>query len=416
MGCCSSKPEEAEVEMKPPEPKKSTLIPVQRVSIAGASETENPLGGGNPDDIPAPRSRAPTIEQKAPHMVIDNFTDKFFVGKEMGQGAFSIVYEGTKVETGEKYALKCVRKADLEDDDIDGLVQEIEVLKQLDHPYLMNLEGLYQDEHHYIIVSELFHGGDLLQHLVDIEFYSEADARVVIRVLLEALDYCHSKNVVHRDLKLENIMLASSERKLDDIKIIDFGFAKKLMKHNERRSSCCGTPSFAAPELRTDDDFDPKACDIWSLGIISFVLLCGWPPFMGEDEDDLDDQIVECDYTFDKPAWASVSDSAKDLVTKMLTKEPTTRLTAKQLLQHGWFSKSAEEVRVVIFLLHLLHFHCRMRTFASLLQMSGGDLNGAVTGLKGMDADRKAQKVNRGGEGQEEINAVRLRAKSNAAV
>jgi serine/threonine protein kinase len=148
------------------------------------------------------------------------------------------------------------------------------VLKTLNHPHVMNMEGVYQDEHHYIIASELFEGGDLLQHLSDIQFYSEVDARVVIRVMLEALEYCHSRNVVHRDLKvngsrcihpltlcyfqLENIMLASSEKKLDDIKIIDFGFAKKLMKKNERRSSCCGTPSFAAPELRTDDDFDPK--------------------------------------------------------------------------------------------------------------------------------------------------------------
>jgi calcium/calmodulin-dependent protein kinase I len=352
MGCCCSSLEYDSDD-------DSDLPPAKKMSIPHLMDDDsavpNPLflvkdtstDGLLLPSIPATRPRAPTIEDTAPHIHIERFKSKFEVGREMGQGAFSIVYEGRKFETGDKYALKCLRKAELEQRDIEALCQEIDLLKQLNHPYVMNLEGVYQDDYHYIISSELFEGGDLLEHLVESEFYSEADAQIAIRAMLEAIDYCHSRNVVHRDLKLENIMLANSAKQIGDIKIIDFGFAKQLQKKNERRSSCCGTPSFGAPELRTDDDFDPKPIDIWALGCIAFILLCGWPPFDGADEDELDQNIVDGELKFDAEQWENVTEMAKSVVRQMLIHDPIKRPTARQLLEHQWFAGPKKEVSLM---------------------------------------------------------------------
>jgi len=183
-------------------------------------------------------------------------------------------------------------------------------------------------------VMELVTGGELFDRIVAKNSYTEKEAADTIKTLCGALDHMHQQNIVHRDLKPENILYASPA---DDspIKLADFGLAR-VVSSKDMMKTACGTPGYVAPEILNNKGYDSAAVDLWSTGVILYILLCGFPPFYEEELPALFDSILHARYDFPSPWWDTVSDGAKGLVRKLLELDPKKRLTAKQVLTEDW--------------------------------------------------------------------------------
>lgn len=209
-------------------------------------------------------------------------------------GSFGKVSLVTHKRTGILRAMKSVRKSHVLKDKGTSLFNELGILKRLDHPNIMKLFELYQDEKHYYLVSEFCAGGELADRLRRAGHFSETSAANYMKQILSAVSYLHGKRVVHRDLKPEN-MLLDSNRDDAHIKIIDFGAAGPF-KHGEKMKLCVGTPHYIAPEV-LNRSYDEK-CDVWSCGVIMYVLLCGYQPFTGISRRVIVDRIKSGTYYF----------------------------------------------------------------------------------------------------------------------
>merc|ERR1712083_331462 len=181
---------------------------------------------------------------------------------------------------------------------------------------------------------ELVTGGELFDRIVAKGNYTEGDAADLMKTLCDALAYLHEKNIVHRDLKPENLLYSSPA---DDatIKVADFGLAR-IVSGKDMMKTACGTPGYVAPEILKNMGYDSGAVDVWSSGVILYILLCGFPPFYEEELPALFDQILHARYDFPSPWWDTICKGAKDLVMKMLEIDPKKRLTAAQVRQHPW--------------------------------------------------------------------------------
>lgn len=205
----------------------------------------------------------------------------------------------------------------------------------------MSFLSIYRD--YFFIVLELISGGELFDRICEKAKYTEREARKVMWMLTSALAYAHGKNIVHRDLKPENILLKSKD---DDtsIKLADMGFAKILTRPNQLMTTPCGTPGYVAPEvIGTNPSYGPK-CDVWSLGVIFYILLCGYPPFSDDDQNALFKMIRSGKYSMDPAEWGVISDSAKDLVRRILVVDPDKRLSAQEILHHPWMKMDAAAI------------------------------------------------------------------------
>lgn len=176
-------------------------------------------------------------------------------------------------------------------------------------------------------------GGELFDRIVSKSFYNEKEARDVCTILFEAIGYCHSKSVAHRDLKPENLLLQSEDND-SAIKIADFGFAKRVLTPNSLTTQC-GTPGYVAPEILEGVAYDTKS-DMWSLGVIIYILLGGYPPFIEQNQRELFRKIRKGQYEFHEEYWGGVSKDAKDLISSLLTVDPAKRISAKEALEHKW--------------------------------------------------------------------------------
>ena len=205
------------------------------------------------------------------------------------------------------------------------------------NPNLIQLFADFEDPHYHYLVIELARGGELFHKIVEREVYTEQQARDTVREITKAMQYCHQHGVVHRDLKPENVLLAAPDD--ETIKIADFGFAKELgTTPDGMLHTACGTPGYVAPEILRQQPYGPSV-DIWSLGVIFYILLCGYPPFHSDKgQDDLFRKIKHAAYKFDSPDWDEISAEAKDLISKILVPNPAQRLTADQILQHPWMN------------------------------------------------------------------------------
>jgi calcium/calmodulin-dependent protein kinase I len=216
------------------------------------------------------------------------------------------------------------------------------IMAQLQHPNLVGLHEIYKVGDDYNIVMEYIRGGELLDRIVLKEFYNEKEARNVCQSLFQAMAYCHEKRIAHRDLKPENLLLISEH---DDasIKIADFGFAKICPPNGYL--TMCGSPSYVAPEILTSHvtgAYDVQ-CDMWSLGVIAYVLLGGYSPF-GDCELTLSSNIKAGAFEFHSQYWDPVSADAKNFISGLLTVDPKKRLTAKQALAHNWMTACDSEL------------------------------------------------------------------------
>ncbi|EQC29688.1 CAMK/CAMK1 protein kinase [Saprolegnia diclina VS20] len=271
-----------------------------------------------------------------------DFAAHYTLGRELGRGAFSVVREVVHTASGTKYAVKCVEKRKMLEVDYTSMAFEVNTLKKLRHPNILTFYDIYEDNEYFYLVTEFMEGGELFERLVEKSYYTQHDAKEVITTLLKAIKYCHERGIAHRDLKPENILLTS---KTDDasIKLGDFGLA---ITHDNCRSMTtrCGSPIYTAPEvLDMETTAYGKECDIWSIGVITFMLLSGSPPFYESNLADLYRQIKAADYHFDPYYWGHVSEDAKHFISRMLVVDPAQRATADELLQHRWLAGSSQE-------------------------------------------------------------------------
>ncbi|XP_037337097.2 calcium/calmodulin-dependent protein kinase IGb isoform X1 [Pungitius pungitius] len=261
--------------------------------------------------------------------VTENIEEVFDCMQELGSGAFSEVYMVKEKKTGKLFAMKCVKKKQKRDLNLEN---EINVLRRIKHDNVVGMEDLYESQTHYYLIMQLVAGGELFDRILDRGVYSEKDASSVIQQVLQAVSYLHENGIVHRDLKPENI-LYYSQAENSKIMISDFGLSK--MVDNDIMSTACGTPGYVAPEVLAQKPYS-KAVDCWSIGVITYILLCGYPPFYEESETRLFSKIMKAQYEFDSPFWDEISESAKDFIRNMMQKNPSMRLSTDAALRHPW--------------------------------------------------------------------------------
>eukprot|EP01133_Synstelium_polycarpum_P006816 gene6816-7921_t len=285
-----------------------------------------------------PESTTKTAEVRAEEKIssaqdisMGNVEDFYVVGKELGRGAFSVVREGTKKNTSEKVALKYIEKKFVKKKHIEQLRREIDIMKKVSHPNVLALKEIFESDSHLTLVMELVTGGELFYKIVERGSFTEKDARNVVRQVCAGVEYLHSQGIAHRDLKPENL-LCSGDGDDMTIKIADFGLSK-IFGTGEALETSCGTPDYVAPEVLTGGSYD-NAVDMWSIGVITYILLCGFPPFYASSQNLLFEKILTADYDFPEPEWTHVSDSA------LIVKDPEQRHTAKKCLDDTWITGS----------------------------------------------------------------------------
>ena len=206
----------------------------------------------------------------------------------------------------------------------------------LDHSNIIKLYEFFEEDAYFYLVLENMTGGELFDRIVAKQFYNEHDARECITTMLGALNYCHSNKIAHRDLKPENLLLASMESD-HNVKLADFGFAKRC-ESPACLATQCGTPGYVAPEILTGKKYDYSS-DMWSMGVIMYIILGGYPPFYEDNQQELFNKIKAADFEFHREFWDNVSDDAKDLISQCLTLDVNKRITCEQAVNHPWLKQ-----------------------------------------------------------------------------
>jgi serine/threonine protein kinase len=255
----------------------------------------------------------------------------------IGRGNFGIVKRCTKKSTKEEFAVKEIPQSKIKDAvDRENVMQEVEIMKQLEHPNFVKMYDLYESKKKVYMVLELVTGGEMFDRIVSKGTYSEKEAAATVKTMAIALQYMHGQNIVHRDLKPENLLYSSPSEDAV-LKIVDFGLAKAGVTPDGQLNSACGTPGYVAPEVLSKSAYG-RPVDIWGLGVILYILLCGFPPFYHNDTPELYKLIKKAKYEFPAKYWGDISEEAKDLVRRMLTLKPADRITPAGILQHPWIT------------------------------------------------------------------------------
>ena len=319
--------------------------------LSNSSSTTEDNNEEDDDEDYYDTSIPPSLEQEV--RLVDQdpgaFKGMYKLLQEIGQGAFAKVYEAAHRPTGHRYAVKKIHRPKMIWGDRDALQDEIHSLVRVRKgPNIVQLYEVYEEDVDCYLVMELMKGGELFERILQQREFTERQARDCCQGMLQGLEYMHSKRVAHRDLKPENLLLLteSPDHHDDDsgrgggeptmvVKLADFGFAKKCPQENGLRT-LCGTPGYLAPEiLERWPAYDVK-CDLWSVGVILFLLLGGYLPFEDEDEDRVFERTRNGEYDFHPAYWNGTSTTAKTLVTRLLTVNPNKRFSATEALKHDW--------------------------------------------------------------------------------
>uniref|UniRef100_A0A671TNQ1 Serine/threonine-protein kinase DCLK2 n=1 Tax=Sparus aurata TaxID=8175 RepID=A0A671TNQ1_SPAAU len=264
--------------------------------------------------------------------------EKYQVGKVIGDGNFAVVKECVERSTGQEYALKIIDKARCCGKE--HLIEnEVAVLRRVRHPSIIQLIEVDETPSQLFLVMELVKGGDLFDAITSSTKYSERDASAMVFNLAGAIKYLHRMNIVHRDIKPENLLVCEYPDGTKSLKLGDFGLATVV---EGPLYTVCGTPTYVAPEIIAETGYGLKV-DIWAAGVITYILLCGFPPFRSENnvQEELFDQILRGKLEFPSPDWDAISLPAKMLISQMLQVNVDTRFTAEEVLSHPWVTVRA---------------------------------------------------------------------------
>nr|XP_010907403.1 calcium-dependent protein kinase 3 [Elaeis guineensis] len=270
--------------------------------------------------------------------------EKYLLDRELGRGEFGVTYLCMDRDTKEVLACKSISKRKLRTAiDVEDVRREVAIMRHLPkNPSIVSLKEACEDESAVHLVMELCEGGELFDRIVARGHYTERAAATVTRTIVEVVQLCHRHGVIHRDLKPENFLFATKKEN-SPLKAIDFGLSI-FFKPGETFSEIVGSPYYMAPEV-LKRNYGPEI-DIWSAGVILYILLCGVPPFWAETEQGVAQAILRGLIDFKREPWPSVSENAKNLVRQMLEPDPKLRLTAKQVLEHPWLQNAKKAPNV----------------------------------------------------------------------
>ena len=264
----------------------------------------------------------------------ESISKSYVIIKRLGSGTFGKVYKVRHIQTGSLRAMKVVKRDTVNYQDDEKLfLKEIEILSQLDHPNVLKIYEYYIDDLNYYVMSELVSGGELYEQIYKIHNYNEKDAGIIMEQLFGAINYIHGKGIVHRDLKPENILLEAKKSKNLNVKIIDFGTSNYYSK-GKKLNLKVGTPYYIAPEV-LNKEYNNK-CDVWSLGVIMYVLLSGSPPFDGSDDIEIMEKVQNGKFNFNGVEWETISQDAKNLILKLLKYDYKARISAEEAKADKW--------------------------------------------------------------------------------
>ncbi|XP_064417992.1 serine/threonine-protein kinase 33-like [Latimeria chalumnae] len=265
-------------------------------------------------------------------------------GQQLGKGSFGVVNEATHIQTNKKCAIKKVNKEKAGSSHVRMLEREVAILKMVNHEHIIQLQEVYETPKKMYLVTEFCELGELKGIFAKRKCLSESETKHIILSLAGAVAYLHKNGIVHRDLKLENILVKSNDSNDDtelklNIKVTDFGLSvvKGGFGSESWLQDPCGTPLYMAPEIVNNYDYSQQ-CDIWSTGVIMYTLLCGHSPFSATTEQLLYEEIKKGELDFSHSCLQSVSQSARDVLEGLLAVDPAHRLTASELLDHHWIT------------------------------------------------------------------------------
>ena len=304
----------------------------------------NATNHSNSNNTSNMREYSPYVKENSDSILMNTlrpgklFYELYKLGAVIHNGQTAKIYECTHQRTNVIYAVKMIERKQPSRKSVkrtmaEMVLREVAILDSLKHPSIIEIKELFEDDDYFYLVMERMRGGDVFDKLIQIKKYTEADAKKLVKSLLIAAEFFHSHNVAHRDLKPQNILLKSNTN-MHDIVISDFGFSCRVHKPMSL-STRCGTPSYVAPEVLKNAPYD-QSVDMWSIGVIIYVLLCGYPPFADSNQSELFRRIRMSNWKFRGEEWENISDDAKDLIRGLLVANPIQRFTATQALQCEW--------------------------------------------------------------------------------
>ncbi|XP_059668615.1 calcium-dependent protein kinase 20 [Cornus florida] len=336
---------QASVQSKPPEPVKITGEEPKPAAPKKPDKPEVPVVKEEESkQVDAAKQNKPNHVKRASSMGLQvesvlqrktgNLKDIYSLGRKLGQGQFGTTFFCISKATGKEFACKSIAKRKLTtEEDVEDVRREIQIMHHLaGHPHVISIVAAYEDAIAVHVVMELCAGGELFDRIIQRGHYTERKAAELARVIVGVVEACHSLGVMHRDLKPENFLFVNQEEE-SLLKTIDFGLSV-FFRPGETFTDVVGSPYYVAPEVLRKH-YGPE-CDVWSAGVIIYILLSGVPPFWDETEQGIFEQVLKGDLDFISEPWPSISDSAKDLVRKMLVRDPKKRLTAHEVLCHPW--------------------------------------------------------------------------------
>ena len=272
------------------------------------------------------------------------FLDNYEVLKQLGKGGYGQVYEVKNRKSGDIRSCKYLSKSNFKNKE--KFEREINILINTDHPNIIKIYELYESDEYYYLVMEECKGGELcdriIEHIQAKRMYSEKEAAIILQQVMSAIEYCHYNGICHRDLKPENLLYFNEGQEQDNpIKVIDFGLSQ-LVSPDKKMTEKVGSIYYFPPEV-LKGNYTEK-CDIWSAGVILYLLLSGEMPFNGPTNSTIFRKISKMKYTYPEKVWNSISNEAKDLIDHMIAPE-SERYSARQVLQHPWFKKGYEPLK-----------------------------------------------------------------------
>jgi calcium-dependent protein kinase len=262
--------------------------------------------------------------------------------RTLGEGSYGQVMKARHKDTQVVRAVKAIDVAKISDPA--RFQAEVEIQQSLDHPHIVKLYETFKDKKRYYLVMELCTGGELFDRIVEESeakgegaAFDEVAASKILQQIMGAINYLHAKNYCHRDIKPENFLMQNKDREAP-IKVIDFGLAKNFTPGKDELRTKAGTPYYVAPEVLGDHKKKgySEKCDIWSCGVLAYIILCGYPPFYGDTDSQILRMVKRGKYEYPSPDWDGISTQAKDFIDKMLTMDSSKRPTAEQMVEHSW--------------------------------------------------------------------------------